>query len=105
MFLNDLESFSVCDMSFYFVTIYDFEKQYKLPRMRGPVKLGIVCSSCTTVNLVNLKLSRKADTIKKHCKPYMAKKAIVSCTQGRKNKVLKRTIYLTGINKEAIVDK
>ena len=50
-------------------------------------------------------MAEEKDTIKKHHKPYMAKKAIDSGTQGRKNKVLKRPIdYLTSINKGPIVD-
>ena len=40
---------------------------------------------------------------KKHDKPDMAKKTIYPETRGRKNKVLKRPIDLTGINKAPIV--
>ena len=50
------------------------------------------------------KQQRKRDTIKKHYKPYMAKKkTIYHGTQGMKNKVLTRAIDLTGINKVPIV--
>ena len=38
-------------------------------------------------------------------KPYMAKKTIGPGTQGRKNKVLKSSIDLKGINKVPIVGK
>ena len=41
--------------------------------------------------------------MKKAQQPYMAKKTIYPGTQGRKNKVLKRPIDLTGINKVPIV--
>ena len=43
--------------------------------------------------------------MKNHDKPYMAKKANKSVTQGRKNKVLKRHIDLAGSNKMPILDK
>ena len=47
-----------------------------------------------------LKRPRKKNTIKKkHYKPFMVKKTINPGTRGRKNKVLKGPIDLTGINK------
>ena len=39
------------------------------------------------------------DIVKNNFKPYMAKKDIEIGTQGENNKVLKRHIDLTGINK------
>ena len=39
----------------------------------------------------------------KHYKPYMAKKNIYPGTRGRKNKVFKGPIDMTGINKVPIV--
>ena len=46
---------------------------------------------------------KKRDTIKRHYKPYMVKKTIYPGTRGRKSKVLKKPIDLTGINKVPIV--
>ena len=55
------------------------------------------------IQLSKLKRPRKRDTIKKHYKSYMTKTTICPGTRGRKNKVLKRPIDLTGINKVPIV--
>ena len=58
---------------------------------------------------VNIQLSKlkqpekKISYKKKYYKPYMAKKTIDPGSQGRKYKVLKRPIDLTGINKVPIV--
>ena len=55
---------------------------------------------------ISANISEEKDTKKKnHYKPYMTKKAIDSGTRGRKNKVLKRPIDLTGINKVPNLDK
>ena len=65
------------------------------------IKVGLQVN----IQLSKLKQPRKKDTVKKkkHYKPYMAKKVIYPGTQGRKNKVLKRPIDLTGINKVPMV--
>ena len=48
---------------------------------------------------------RRKILYKKHYKPYMAEKAIDFGKTGSKDKVLKRPIDLTGINKGQIVEK
>ena len=57
------------------------EKKYKFLIFSFLVGLQV------NIQLSKLKRPRKKDTMKKHYKPYMAKKIIYPGTQGRKNKV------------------
>ena len=50
-------------------------------------------------------MAEEKDNVKKHYKPYMARKAINSGTQDRNSKVFKGPIDMTGIHKVPILDK